>query len=243
MNHRALWCLWMVAPVCVAALHYGPGQRLLARDTAREHLALAERAADADDVERALAELDAARNSVPPDDADARVRIEIAAAKLMLSSGDLIGAAGALEPLLDSELAADNPRPAVVSVLRATLAETSYYTAWVMRLEGGSEDEWKPEAERARQYYRLLSEIATNQTDAMLMKENLEATIRLEQMDLSELKAKPLPKQCKCQGNCCQQKREQRLSQSKGKGGKPEDNRKQINSNSASEAVNRGKGS
>lgn len=243
MNRRALWCLWIAAPVCVTALHYGPGQGLLARDTAREHLAIAERAAVADDVERALAELDAARNSTPLDDAEARVRIEIAAAKLKLSSGDLLGAASALGSLLDSELAADSPRRAIVAELRATLAETSYYTAWVMRLEGGSEDEWKPETERARQYYRLLSETAPSEIEALAMKENLEATIRLEQMDLSELKARPLPKQCRCQGNCCQKKREQRQSQSKGKGEKPEDNRKQINSNSASDAVNRGKGS
>ena len=78
------------------------------------------------------------------------------------------------------------------------LARSSYYAAWIMRLEGAAADEWKPEAERARQQFRLLAERAEDgkSQDAALFKRNLEATIRLEQMDLNTLLAKPLPKKC-----------------------------------------------
>jgi hypothetical protein len=60
-------------------------------------------------------------------------------------------------------------------------------------------------------------------------------------MDLSELQGLPLPKKCKCNGNCCQKKREQRMSKCQGK--KPSDARDEIKKNSAGQAQNRDKGS
>lgn len=244
MKRRALWSLWALVPVVGVALHYGPGQKLLARDTSQGHQSAARLAAHTEDWEAAIKGYEEARNALPADDVDARTRLDLAAAKLKLEGGDLLGASSDVDAMLDRELASDNPRAEVVAELRATTAESSYYTAWVMRLEGATEEEWKPETEKARQNYRLLAETAADSAAGGKAKENLEAVIRLEQMDLSELKALPLPKQCKCNGGgLCQKKREQRLSQCKGKGNKPSDSRKDINSSAASDAVNHGKGS
>ncbi|MCC6320225.1 MAG: hypothetical protein IT438_02175 [Phycisphaerales bacterium] len=243
MKRRAFWILWALAPVVVVALHYGPGQRMLARDDSRVHIRLAGLATTGEDWQKAIDELELARNALPTDDLDARTRIDLAAAKAKLESGDLLGASSDLDAMLDREIASDHPRQAVIDELRATTAESSYYTAWVMRLEGATEEEWKPETEKARQNYRLLAESGVDDARVEDAKKNLEAVIRLEQMDLNELKARPLPKKCNCKSGCCQKKREQRLSQCKGNGKKPSDNRKEINSNSASDAVNHGKGS
>jgi hypothetical protein len=93
---------------------------------------------------------------------------------------------------------------------RHELATSSYYAAMIMRLEGGAPEDWKPEAERARQQFRLLAEQTESESPAAVMQQNLEATIRLEQMDLSELLARPLPKNCpNPKKNLCQRKRKQ----------------------------------
>ncbi|MEN6451692.1 MAG: hypothetical protein ABFC96_14465, partial [Thermoguttaceae bacterium] len=122
--------------------------------------------------------------------------------------------------------------PKLVNQAAGELAESSYYAAWIMRLEGATPDEWKPEAERARQQYRLLAERADVDKDATseLFQRNLEATIRLEQMDFNTLLAKPLPKKCCNCKNLSQRKRKQCQSQCKKPGGKKEkDARKEIN--------------
>ena len=81
-----------------------------------------------------------------------------------------------------------------------------------MRLEGASTDEWTVQAENARQHFRLLAEekLKTDAGAAKPHQEDLEATIRLARMDLSELQGLPLPTFCKgcknvsqkCRGQC-----------------------------------------
>jgi hypothetical protein len=81
---------------------------------------------------------------------------------------------------------------------RASLANAQYYMTWLMRLEGLSRDVWEPEIEAARQTYRLLADQATAGGDdqaAKSQRENLEASIRLARMELSELQGLPLPSQ------------------------------------------------
>jgi hypothetical protein len=67
-----------------------------------------------------------------------------------------------------------------------------------MRLEGASTDEWTVEVENARQHFRLLAEenLPHGKEAARPYQENLEATVRLARMDLSELQGLPLPKFC-----------------------------------------------
>jgi hypothetical protein len=97
--------------------------------------------------------------------------------------------------------------PALLADARQALANAQYYLTWLMRLEGDPRSEWEPEIEGARQSYRLLAEQAQSRGDEAAAKqhqEDLEATIRLARMDLSELQALPLPSQCKgcCSGQC-----------------------------------------
>ena len=60
-----------------------------------------------------------------------------------------------------TEVTADDVQPvdsALQARVRETLAESQYYLAWLMRLEGVAREEWLPELESARQNYRLLAE-------------------------------------------------------------------------------------
>src|SRR5215470_19533545 len=69
------------------------------------------------------------------------------------------------------------------------------------------------ETELARQNFRLLAEESQKEPALRLdYEKNLEATIRLERMDLSELQGLPLPKQCQGCKNCSQKCRSQRAS-------------------------------
>ena len=63
-----------------------------------------------------------------------------------------------LQKLLTRLEANPDQDPELRKTVSAELAAASYYTAWVMRLEGATAEEWKPEAEQARQQFRLLAE-------------------------------------------------------------------------------------
>jgi hypothetical protein len=99
------------------------------------------------------------------------------------------------------------------------LASAQYYAGWLMRLEGATTQEWLAETEQSRQNFRLLAE--QTEKDTVISegyRKNLEAVIRLERMDLSELQGLPLPKQCQGCKNCSQKCRSQRESQCKNPG-------------------------
>ncbi len=242
MKAKLAWAVWALVPVAVAALHLGPGQCLLKRDDAGSCIRAAALAAAGEDWSTAAEKYAAARDLLPEDAAAERLKLAIAEAKARVEAGDFLEAARQFEDLIARQEAASDPDEAVLKELRSQLGEVAYYTAWVMRVEGASADEWKPETEKSRQQFRLLSEMLTEDSDAESFKKNLEAAIRLEQMDLNELLALPLPKKCCC--NCkglCDQKRKQRMSQCKKPGEK--DAREKIKSDSAGAAKKTGNGS
>jgi hypothetical protein len=123
---------------------------------------------------------------------------------------------------------AGHAEPGLEDNIRATLGAAEYYTAWLMRLEGAPANEWTPEVENARQHYRFLSEdqLQAGLPSAADNQKCLEAAIRLARMDLSELRAMPLPKFCAGCKNVSQKCRAQCESQSKKSAEKPSDNRK-----------------
>jgi hypothetical protein len=219
---------WFCCPLAILAFHWGPGQRWLDRD-------LAERQADAADVsfhkhdfQDAAAYYAAAALKLPADDDARRRTLDLAQGSALVRAGDIVEGQELLEKTLrELEEAGAGDSPLGIAT-RHELAASSYYAAMIMRLEGGAPEDWKPEAERARQQFRLLAEQAesqsltavgveqgnpqssANQLISTVMQQNLEATIRLEQMDLSELLARPLPKNCpNCKKNLCQRKRKQ----------------------------------
>lgn len=203
----ALLVLWLALPLAAAAYHFGPGQDLLKRDAAATHLSAARKAVKEGDHAAAIEACNAAIAALPTDAATVTRQLRLWRAQAMMPSGQLPEAHDDLVGLL-SELEADSSADAGMKrEARASLASAKYYLAWLMRLEGGSEEQWGPEIEAARQHFRLLAEEAENEGQTALVtthRESLESAIRLARMDLTELQGLPLPKQCKnCQSGKC----------------------------------------
>lgn len=242
MKSKVYWSIWALVPVAVGAWHLGPGQCMMKCDRAGQCLRDAASAVANEDWSTAAAAFAAARDALPDGAKAEALRLSIEEAKARIEAGEFIEGAQQLEQLIAEQEAAAEPDAAAVEEMRGRLGEVAYLTAWMMRIEGATADEWKPETEKARQQFRLLAETTEDAEKAETYTKNLEAAIRLEQMDLSELLALPLPK--KCCSNCknlCDKKRKQRMSQCKSPGDK--DGREQIQKDSADSAKKRGSGS
>jgi hypothetical protein len=218
MKTKLSLLVWLFVPVAALAWHYGPGRSVLERDLAGDSLRLASHAGAADNWAAAADAYRAAGERLPDEDLHDRRRIALAEAVAQVRSGALIDGQEQMESLV-SDLERDPAADArLLASARSELATTSYYAAWMMRLEGATPEEWKPEAERARQQFRLLAEQQGAAPDAQqTAAKNLEAVIRLEQMSLEDLLARPLPKNCcsNCK-NLCQKKRQQCASRCRG---------------------------
>jgi hypothetical protein len=248
---------WLAIPVAALAWHFGPGQKQLASDTAAHHLRNAEAAADAGDWPTAAKAYAEAWTTLPEDERPAQQRLRLALATARIQAGDLPEGQSELEGMLselESPRDAARPDAELLAAVRHELASASYHTAWLLRLEGASADEWLPECEQARQQFRLLAEDGRDAGAADAMKRNLEAAIRLERMDLTTLLATPKPKNCPNCKNLAQRKRKQDQSRSASNSksdskGDPQqdpqkqDARKSIKSNNAGLNGTGGKGS
>jgi hypothetical protein len=207
----AAWVL--LVPVAVA-YHLGPGQAQKALDGTADKLAGADRLVAEEDYAAAVEAYDEALKLLPPDHKAAGRAIRVERAKAMMLAGKLPEGHADLAALVDDlqeDAAAD---PKVLTEARAALANSQYYLTWLLRLEGMGQDVWEPEIEASRQTYKLLAEQAERQGDAAAArkyKEDLESSVRLARMDLSDLQGLPLP--CQCQG-CCS-------GQCKSRGNKP----------------------
>jgi len=215
MRKKLLVTLWLLVPVFVLAFHYGPGQRSLVRERVGEKLKAALQAENAEDWSGAVAAYNEALSLLPAEQKELRFKVQRAHANARMYSGQLPEAITELEGLL-ADMLRLNASPEQSREVRATLGAAEYYAGWLMRLEGATPEEWLAETEQARQNFRLLAE-QTQRSPAQSLeyKKNLEATIRLERMDLSELQALPLPKQCQGCKNCSQKCRSQRASKCK----------------------------
>lgn len=202
--------LWLTVPLAVAAYHYGPGQDRLKNDAAAAFIAEATKAAAAGEHATAVTACDAALAELPTTAVAAGRQLRLLRAKERLPVGQLPEAHDELVSLL-TELNADPAvDPGLKRETRTALASSKYYLAWLMRLEGGSEEQWKPEIEASRQHFRQLAEEAQANGQSALVttqRENLESAIRLERTDLTDLQGLPLPKQCKnCKSGKCNSK-------------------------------------
>lgn len=226
--HRKLWLyLWLAVPVGLLAFHQGPGKAWRALDQAGHHLEIA-RAAERDEswTEAVLA-YDEALAALPPGEEASRQSLRLARANARLNTGELPEAMADLDQLLE-DLGTTKAEPSLVRATREALASAQYHAAWLMRLEGADKAEWMQAADESRQNYRLLAEEAERMGDVRLPDHhrNLEATIRLAQMDLSELQGLPLPKKCQGCKNCSQKTRAQRQSKQPQEKKEPQDARK-----------------
>jgi len=213
MLKKALITVWLLMPVVLLAVHYGPGQRSLARDDAARWIAKARAAESTQDWRVAVEAYAAALARLPAEDTRARQQLQLARANARVFTGELPEAIDNLDGLLGSMLKAGSD-PELTGEVRGALASAQYYAAWLMRLEGAEREEWTLEGDQARQNFRLLAEETETADPAVAEghRKNLESAIRLARMDLSELQALPLPKQCQGCKNCSQKCRSQRAS-------------------------------
>lgn len=213
MKRKLFFLLWLLLPIFVLAYHYGPGQATLARDRAAALAREAVRLEQAEDWVGAGEAYRQALAALPPDDQASRFKLRLAAANARMFTGELPESLQDLDSLLSDMRKAGAPGPDVREV-RGTLASAQYYAAWLMRLENAPKEEWLEQAENSRQNFRLLAEetqAAPGQSGQDYAK-NLEAVIRLQRMDLSELQGLPLPKQCQGCKDCSQKCRGQKQS-------------------------------
>lgn len=209
-----LMLIWIILPVAALSLHYGPGQRWLQRDSAQRSIDAARAAEQNEQWGVAMTAYEAAIAAAPESDHNLRYQLRLSHARAQMYGGGLPEAMFATETLLEDIKADKTGDPALQTEIRTQLAQMHYYVTWMMRLEGASTEEWTPEIEEARQHFRLLAETADADSPELAeYQKNLEATIRLARMDLSELKGLPLPKECQGSGNCsgkCKAQRESR---------------------------------
>ena len=185
---------WLLLVPVALAYHFGPGQTQQKLDATAKKLAEAQKLAPAEAVE-AFTE---ALKLLPDGHADEARKIRLQRAKVQMLAKQLPEAHADLASLVD-ELSGDGAAdPNLLAEARSVLANSQYYLTWLMRLEGLPREVWEPEIESARQIYRHLAEHSQTRGDAAAAKthlEDLESTIRLARMDLSELQGLPLPSQ------------------------------------------------
>jgi hypothetical protein len=188
---------WLMLPLGVGIWHFGPGQDRVRLDEAAGLLAEAERHAAAGEWADAVEKYEEALKRLPADRvADVR-RVRLERAKAQMLAHQLPAAHADLKTLVE-ELKDGGADDVLLTEARAALANAQYYLTWLMRLEGQPRDLWEPEIESARQTYRLLAEQASAKGDDAGVRKNredLEASVRLARMDLSELQGLPLPSQ------------------------------------------------
>jgi tetratricopeptide (TPR) repeat protein len=221
-----LIAVWLLVPVLAAAYHYGPGQQQMQLDDVQALLSAARADVAQGQHAKAAEAFSEVLEKLPAEHQAEAQRVRVERAKALLQSQQLPKAFDELT-LLVPELQKDpKTDPAVLADARQALANAQYYVTWLERLEGDARPEWEPDIEGARQTYRLLAEQAEARGDhaaAQAHQQDLEAAIRLERMDLSELQALPLPSQCKgCCSGQCQCKGGKGKGKSKGPGKTPE---------------------
>jgi hypothetical protein len=195
---KFLLLLWLLLPLPVLVLHFGRGQQWLARDHAQDRIALAQAAEQAGDWQQA----DTLYREAAKDVADSprlRLQLDLAQTRTRFHLGDAMAAIDMSGKLFDDPAMATMPAD-FQREARDLGGRIHYYAAWVMRLEGASRELWMEEAELARQNFRLLAEQETTAVaagHARQQQENLESAVQLQRLSLTELMARPLPKEGK----------------------------------------------
>lgn len=189
---------WLLLLPIALAYHLGPGQRRLTLDATEAKLVEAHQCAQSQDYSGAVELYDEALKLLPEDRKSEGYKIRIERAKAAMLAKKLPEAHSDLKALVETLRDDPSADPKLLEEARSVMANSQYYITWLMRLEGLSRDAWEPEIESARQTYKLLAEQAQQRGDgeaARKHEEDLESSIRLARMDLSELQGLPLPSQ------------------------------------------------
>ncbi|MDA7521016.1 hypothetical protein N8566_00505 [Verrucomicrobia bacterium] len=190
--------LWLLIPALVLAYHYGPGQRGLMIDEASLMVAAANHYTLQKDWPKTIELCEKTLETLPEDEVQLRRRVVLEKAKAQMMASQLPQARNALITLMD-EIALDaKESDTFKDDVRQSLANSEFYMTWLMRLEGLPRSEWQPHVESARQHFKYLAEsgIQGDQSEKSIQhRKDLESTVRLARMDLTELQGLPLPSQ------------------------------------------------
>ncbi len=189
---------WLILPLLVGAYHLGPGQDRMVLDDVADLVAQAEASVRQEQWSDAKDGYDEALRLLPPDKVHEGRRLRLERAKVQMLSHKLPEAHQELKSLVDEMSQSDEANSQLGSEARAALANSQYYMTWLMRLEGAAKEQWEPEIESARQSFHLLAQRSEQSGDmqgATQYREDLESSIRLARIDLSELQGLPLPSQ------------------------------------------------
>jgi hypothetical protein len=194
---RILVLLWLLLPLPVVVLHYGPGQQWLAKDKAHAIVQQAEQAGQKGDWEQAGQLYASAASLLTEAPADLKLRLDLAQVRARFHNGQAVEAIDSANRLLSQPdmraMPAEFQREA-----RELAGRIHYYAGWVMRLEGANRDLWLEQVELARQNFRLLAEQSAREGQAEYAKqqqENLESAVQLQRLSMTELMARPLPEE------------------------------------------------
>jgi hypothetical protein len=204
---------WLLVPIALLAYYLGPGEAKAQRSEIARLLGLAAQAEQREDWKAAREAYARALEKTPVGDSARRGQMRLANATARMYSGEIVEAVSDLKRLL-AETPVRTSDARFVTDVRATLGAAEYYTAWLMRLEGASEDDWGPQAALAREQFGFLTgDPLEDEVPHADHQKCLEAAIRLARMDLGELRSMSLPKFCascsnvsqKCRTLCVQQ--------------------------------------
>ena len=190
---KRLVIVWLAVLGLMLWFHYTRGQLLLAHEAAGAQIAAAQKAVAEKQWAVATVAYQKALADLPDNAAHRNVRMQLMLEidKSQVPQGHLIDAIRSLgDRLRHAEEEAIVSRD-VTADMRRELASMHYYAGWIQRLQGAPATSWTAETQKARQMFKYLAE--TGGTPAQKDAENLEAAVRLERMDLAELRGKPLP--------------------------------------------------
>ncbi|BCX48377.1 hypothetical protein HAHE_22850 [Haloferula helveola] len=221
---RYLALLWLMLPLPLVVLHFSRGQKWLEIDEARVLVIQGEDAEKEGDWEAADSAYREAARLVATEKPDLKLRLDLAQVRTRFRKGEAVEAIDLSEALVN-----DPSFRAMPGEFREEARELAgrihYYAAWVMRLEGASRELWMEEAELARQNYRLLVEEfdhggkPANGSEPAAHQKDLESAVQLQRLSLTELMARPLPKEGQCMA--CQGLSEQMAKRRGQRGKKP----------------------
>jgi hypothetical protein len=184
--------LWLVVPVLALVLHYSWGKTYLKEDQMWGSI---ERAVDLEASAKQMMTVEGWESAEvayaevidtfeETDSGEVVARVMLARARCMLYKGKLVSAMLDLEAQLGGAIRND-VSAAVQRDIRETLARSQFGIAWIMRHEGASYENWTKIADRARQNFRYLAELAPNEEERRKSAQNLEIAVWLERLDSS----------------------------------------------------------
>ena len=195
---KILILVWLLVPVGALAFHMGPGQKQMLLDNASVQIRQAEQFVADEKWAEAVEAYERALTMLPDDQLECQRKVRLEKAKAQMFAAQLPAASDDLKALVDELMEEKDPDSNLLKQARSSMANSQYYRTWLMRLEGLPREVWEPEIESARQTYKLLVEQAKDAADEAAKnryQEDLESTIRLARMDLSDLQGLPLPSQ------------------------------------------------